>query len=354
VRRGIWWVLGLLVGLSLAAWAAAPDALVGAGHALAATLLPPAALAPVPGRVLLLSDEPEQVPGAGLLYADRVDGAFRVFLYAVAAGSEPLRLHVAALDLGPRPVDVVVTRLGLGGPSPNDALVAAQAEATFFADRLRTVVRLGPGRPVDLVPALPVEPAAPGDLVAALVDGASDGPVEVATVATTQPGLQALPAVPLPPARAPHGLLRGTFPAADFRLLVGVFPWQRTVALPAGAAALPGWSAVDGVPVRDGGGYGIVYRVRVATFGARPATLGLLASAAALRAAPWVLAAWGGPGPADALAPALGRLRGWLRAWTWSWLLPRARQVVALHWMAPAAVNLPPRVWIPLASSPSG
>jgi hypothetical protein len=357
-RAAGWW----LVPTALLLWLLVSVGTAATGGAAAATfglqplgaLLPPVRIAPTDRRVLLLSDEPETVPDAGILYADTVDGPFRVFLYAVDGAGRPLYFHILALAPGPKAISLEVTRTGVGGPAPVGAEAGEAAAAGYAGPRRPVNRRLAAGGRVELVPQLALTPAGPGETVAAIVDGRSSGPVQLVTAASDGPRAHPSQLLLLEPASPPGQLMRGTFPHADLTVTVPVFAWVHQVAVRAIAQPQRGWSRVDAAPVRDRGNYGVLYRICVVRYPLTWAASGRLAASAALRwglplalllvpgpTSPWLEA--GAPGP---WTPPLRR--AWRHLWRWP-LRGLATQTSITHWMAVGGTNQPRVVVLPVA-----
>jgi hypothetical protein len=224
---------------------------------------PLAAAVAAVGRTLLLADSPEVVRGPGLLYRDRVQGPFRVFLYALDGARGPMRFAVVVSNPSPYPVALVVTRAGIGGPSSQYFGVATLAQAHYFASgppRWLTVPARGAAF---LDPGLSAAVAHPGQLVNAIVDASATEPVWVSMVAERRRStdLHGMPL--LPPGAGP--LMRGTFPNADFE--VGVSTDLRRpgyVMVGENPRFLHGYSWVDRRVTIDYGNYGVLYNIRIA------------------------------------------------------------------------------------------
>ena len=309
-----------------------------------AVLLPPGAAVPTDHRVLLLSDEPESVRAAGVLYTDTVAGPFRVFLYALDGSGRPLHFHVLAMtDRASKGVRVRITRAGMGGPAVAGADAGVEAADAYAVPGRRRTVFLVPGAQAELVPGLSAVPDAPGATVEVVVDASASGPVRVVTAASygPWPHLTRLPL--LAPGGPPGTLMRGTFPHADETITVPVFNWVHQVSVPAIGRDAEGWSAVDAMAVRDRGNYGVSYRIRIVRYPLSLTTLPRLVASAILRwltppsvlLAPWPLQVWlagGGLGPRP--------LRAWRDAWHWP-LRGLRTETTRMHWMAVGGTNLP-------------
>ena len=220
----------------------------------------------VPGRTLVVVDDPERIPAAGLLYADTLSGHVRVWAYGVNAAGTPLALGVGVLaSLGP--ITVGIERLGAAAGSSNgpyqvSALAAARWMATNYVAAeqsapLINTVRVGSGAFAELtsVQILPVAqgPGAPGQVGNVILDFQLTGEAVVlvyarpaSIVAPTTPPTTLLPAVHSP-------VLRGTFPVADVAL-TAVAPLDSYLLLPAPQLTpFSGTSAVDHTDTQNPG-----------------------------------------------------------------------------------------------------
>jgi hypothetical protein len=253
--------------------------------------------APVGDRTLLFSDDPEYVPGPGILYQDVVGpgsaGApspdFRLYAYAVnpAGASVPLHVGVVATDVGSAPATVTVTRWAVVGPSA-DYLAVGRAASSAFLGAAPTPVTwtLQPGESAFLdaglgIPPLEDRALGPGQAANAIFDATTTGPLQVTVAASRAPiaaptffrGLPVLASARTRPGQLP---MRGTFPSAR---VVGTY----RVTLGGGGALvvhvadqgryLWGVDAVDGGRrVEDYGDYGVVYEEDLAVAAASEAT----------------------------------------------------------------------------------
>ncbi len=298
------------------------------------------------GRTLLLCDTPEAVSRPGLLYRDRVQGPFRVFLYALDAARTPLHFTVVVSNPSATPISLEVTRAGIGGPSSQYFGVATLAQAHYFASRPLRWITVPAGGSVFLDPTLGLRAAHPGQLVNAIVDASAVAPLWVSAVAERRlsADLHGMPL--LPPGPGP--LMRGTFPNADFDVGASKPAGPAYLLVGQNPRYLHGYSWVDHRVTIDYGNYGVLYNIRIyATLprlahpgrlsvlftgrGAGYAGLALLSDGRAGR--PVVLAppAYGGvalsPGEAVVLAHAA--------------LRPGRTAFVDLEWMPAGASTLP-------------
>ena len=220
------------------------------------------------GPTLVFSNDPERVPGPGILYEDTVQGAVRVYLYHENASTEPLYFGALVSNPGRGVVVLTVTRQGAAGPSTDFLAVGKEAEHQWFQTSGPTTVTLMPGQSAflgDLIErAVP-----PGQAVNGIYDFDASGPVRVATVAEAQPStdIQGLAILPNTQVNAVGTPMRGTFPHADLAC-------QEPLDLSAAGSAklsfgtgdgageyLRGRSAVDGTAAVDYGNYGVLYQL---------------------------------------------------------------------------------------------
>ncbi len=239
--------------------------------------LQPALAATAPGepRSLIVADDPEQIPSAGMLYADTLAGHVRVFAYGVNASGQRLTLGVGVVgSLGQ--VTVAIERLGAAagqsnGPYVYSSLAAQRWLATNYAAAaggqapIITAVTIGGGAfaevaSVDLPPIASGQPGAPGYVGNVIVDLLLSGSAQVVVYArqtsVTKP--TSYPTNLLPAKHSP--IFRGTFPQATFAVAAQA-PMDSYLALPpVGASPFPGRSAVDGQPAANPG-FGVEWDV---------------------------------------------------------------------------------------------
>lgn len=226
------------------------------------------------GPVLFFSNDPERVPGPGILYQDTLRGNLRIFLYHVNGWQQSLRFAAILTDTGSQPVTVYVLREGQAGPAASFVAVGKEAAHHWFEPYPGNQFTLQPGGAAFVDPGLPAHPAAPGQAVNAIYDVMATGPVEVTAVAEdgTQPATTSLDGLGVLPDTFHNWLgtpMRGTFAGADPVCAQSItLPWSGKADLRFGAAAdattvyLHGTSAVDGgAAVVDYGNYGAVYNV---------------------------------------------------------------------------------------------
>lgn len=308
------------------------------------------------GRTLLLSDSPEAVSSPGVLYAAAVRGPFRVFLYAWDASDRPLYFTIIVRNPGTEPVQLRVSRAGIGGPSSYYFGVAVMAQAHYFRSGNGApvpTIQLAPGQSAFLLPALTQRAAHPGQLVNAIVDASAPAaPVWVATVAETRPRADLAGLHLLPPDRQ-SPLMRGTFPNADFDLAVSGHGGRRYLLVGESPGYLHGFSALDHRAVIDYGNYGVLYTLQLWESVRRPTALTLLFQprSGAYAGIALLADAQGGrsvvlaPDPGGALAPRLQAVV--LGHWR---LSADSMQLLALQWMPAGAGTLPATFF--LASPP--
>jgi len=217
------------------------------------------------GHTLLFSDDPETVPGPGILYQDNVSGPFRVFFDHVNGQQQGgLLFTVLLTNRGQEPVAVSLDRVGAAGPSPQVLLNGQTAEHHWMGSTGGQTVTVAPGATAFLDPALNGRVAAPQENVTGILDATASGNLVVAVVAESAPtvdlsGLGVL--------RATVGstgfVMRGTFPRADFTLTAQGNGSMQYVQIATPLDYLTGFSAVDGLPTEDYGNYGVLYDMRV-------------------------------------------------------------------------------------------
>ena len=253
---------------------------------------------PLSGETLVVVDDPEYIPAAGLLYADNVSGHVRVFAYGVNAAGVPLNLGVGIIASSGA-VTVLIERLGTAvgssnGPYQASALAAARWFATNYvvanSEGLISTVNVNSGGFAELssVQILPIKSGegAPGQLGNIIIDFQLDGQAtvvvyarEASVVSASSPPSNLLASTHTPPAR-------GTFSVANVDV-TAVAPLDSYLLLPVpGVAPFEGTSAVDNAATRNPG-FGVRWTVQLtaqagktlvpqpqyATVGLGPATL---------------------------------------------------------------------------------
>jgi hypothetical protein len=246
------------------------------GETVAVAPDPTGAVSPTPcqvqatGPTLLFSDDPERVPGPGILYRATVSGAVRILLFHVNASAQPLHMGVLMSNPGRAPVQVLALQVGTAGPGRDPLEVGKQAEHLWFLPHpLYTYTLLGhqswflDGPLVDI--AVP-----PGETLAAVYQLQTTAPVTFTLVAQTAPSLSLAGLRVLPNSSVAGTLgtpMRGTFPSADLTCSVkAAVPSTDMLAVRLGAPGsfLHGTSTVDGgVATVDAGNYGVVYHLHL-------------------------------------------------------------------------------------------
>ena len=220
------------------------------------------------GRVLLFSDNPEYVSEPGIMYRDTVEGKARLYLYHATRGQRVMRYSIVVRNHGERPVNVTITRKGIGGPSSAYPTVGQSALERFW-NRLYDERRVvGPGEQAHLDPDLVYLAAPDGSLVHAIYDIETDGPLEIAFVADDdffrflEPYLDLYEDMVRPVGER----MRGTFPTSEryISLRVGDTPVSFSFAgNQPPDLYLWGTDGVDGSPRQNYGNYGVTYHIDV-------------------------------------------------------------------------------------------
>lgn len=223
------------------------------------------------GHTLLLSDDPETVPGPGILYQDNVSGPFRVFFDHVNGQAHGnLVFTVLLTNRGQEPVDVSLDRAGAAGASGQVLLNGQEAEHIWMGSTGGETVTVEPGGTAFLDPDLNSRVARPDTNVTAILDGTASGNIVVSVVAESQPvaDLSALRVL-----RGKVGstgfVMRGTFHKADFTLTAQGNGSMQYVQIATPLDYLTGFSAVDDLPTEDYGNYGVLYNMRVSVMTGR-------------------------------------------------------------------------------------
>ncbi len=243
----------------------------------------PADEQPTGSTTLIFSDDPEYVPGPGILYQDTVTPRagpapqpFRVYLYHVdpATARGPLYVGVVLTNSGTAPAAVTVTRWAVGGPSANYLALGKQTTGQWLASApAPTTLTIDPGTSAFLDSGLPaaaqIEGRAvePGQAINAIFDATTTAPVQVTVAADNVPigspsfmaGMRVLPSQHLAPGQSP---MRGTFLQADevgSYTLQAAGSGQLVLHVADAGRYLTGYDAVDRQTVVDYGNYGVLY-----------------------------------------------------------------------------------------------
>jgi hypothetical protein len=237
----------------------------------------PAAEQPSGDTTLLFSDDPEYVPGPGILAQGEVGpGPFRLYLYHAdpSGAGRPVYLAVVLANRGHVPVQVQVRRWAVGGPSSDYLAVGKAATAAWLGGAGPTFREaIPPGASVFLDAPLPAgqaledRPLEPGQALNAIVDGVSSGPLGWTVAAEAAPvtspaDVASLPVLPSDRRRPGQRPMRGTFAQADERGAYTLAPSGSGTFIVHVADAgryLWGYSALDGRSVVDYGNYGVLY-----------------------------------------------------------------------------------------------
>lgn len=244
---------------------------------------------PAGATTLIFSDDPEYVPGPGILYQDTVSPQagqpqnFRVYFYHVdpSDATSPLYVSVVLTNNGTSMAHVTLTRWGLGGPSSNYLTLGKLTVQQWLADDDSPVtMTIAPGTSAFLDALVPLNrqiettPIEPGQAVNGIFDGTTDAPIEVTVAAQHAPigspdfidGLSPLPLSPNQPIA-----MRGTFPDADeygsYTLTLSG-SGQLIYHMADTGSYLTGYDALDGNrSVVDYGNYGVLYHEQLAVHG---------------------------------------------------------------------------------------
>lgn len=212
---------------------------------------------------LLLSNNPEKVPGPGVLYRDVVEGKARVFYWHENGSGQPLRFCLLAENKSYESVRLQVLREGTAGPEQDIFGVGRKAMIRYLGAAGSTAWTLAPGEMV-IVNAQQYQPAKPGETIHGIYDLFMDGNLTLAVVALpvdaniaqTYPNLQPLPMINLQD--------RGTFPNADCIFDTSfVADKPSTFVLPDATSMSPltGYDALTGQPAVNRGNYGVLYHI---------------------------------------------------------------------------------------------
>lgn len=226
------------------------------------------------GGKLLLSDSPEIVPNDGIMYQDIVNGDTRLFFHHVNGTTVPKKIVVLLENATDKPVNIVVSQYGLGGPSLDYLEVGKKVQQDYINGQDLYLLEVPAKGSLSLIPSLDNSVVQPNMLVNGMYDFKTDGPVNVKVMMMPiDADIKAFAACAevLPPDVAQYRL-RGTFEGKD-RLVV---PGQTYNAKKDGAVAftladnkldpyVTGIDATDGTKTTNYGNYGVVYKIYVPT-----------------------------------------------------------------------------------------
>ncbi|HHW07170.1 MAG TPA: hypothetical protein GXX34_06540 [Clostridia bacterium] len=216
----------------------------------------------VGGPTLLLSNSPEAVPAPGILYRDKVSGAFRVMFHHKNSTDMVDKLLVVAENQGPEPVTLILKKTAAAGPN-NDVMHLGQLVALNYlaAPEQNKPVVILPGEKLLLYQS-PGTGWKTGQSITGMFDLDSDGPLSIAVAALgpddTLARLEFLPLLP----RDVHA--RGTFTNPDRWVEIYVSPeGPRKIEIGKDQQGFENWlvgyDALTGAPVVHKGNYGAVY-----------------------------------------------------------------------------------------------
>jgi|GEM_PF-5124232 len=243
------------------------------------------------GGSLIVSNNPEEVNGQGILYQDTVQGAWRVFVHHQnKTGSEsggipqPIKLLIMLKNLGREAASIVIERSGAA--SHIEPYIAGnRALVQFLQNNIPARLEIQPGS----FACWGIECLGYGETFAGIYDFISEMPVEtsIAAVYTTckKADIGKLSFFKQHINNDGSFTIRGTFP---YRELVGYFqhfvggawrgaqlgnnpygnylrdPWWDWIWSQVYVGEYPaGWNAVDRNPVFNWGNYGAIYKIQL-------------------------------------------------------------------------------------------
>ena len=232
-----------------------------------APCLPVVVCTPADAPVMLFSDSPESPAQDGVLYADTVAaGSYRFYVYHTNGGTSLRKFPIVALNSGALPAKITIVRRGLAAPSTAYVSVGKTVLLDWFVDRPPVEVVVPAGARVLLDGALDQLHAAQNELVHALYDVVTDGPLKISfvSVAATADAAAVTAGLALLTRDVDHQ--RGTFPAADVVVAAASVGAQKPgvqrlrLGLDEVDDTLEGIDAPTGAAQKLLGNYGMLYR----------------------------------------------------------------------------------------------
>lgn len=216
-------------------------------------------------RTLLRVNSPEEIRGEGILYRDIASGPVRIMVHHLNRTGEPIRIHALARNSSSAPVDVRITRQGIGGPAGDILRLGRLHLEQFFAPQSEQVITIPAGGTVSILSNLRNAQMKPNDCLTGMWDLEVSVPLEftfVAVKAADNP-LERLEGLPELAADGRH--IRGTFRDADRLLRFETLPnGERARIILADSQLDPpgeGVDALTGETVLNLGNYGVVYQL---------------------------------------------------------------------------------------------
>jgi len=229
-------------------------------------------------RVLLRCNNPEKIPGPGILYRDTVSGPVRLMIHHLNSSAADLRIWVLARNAGSEPVTLTTTRQGGAGPSKNVLQLGRTHLSRFFSPQAPETLTLQPGQVLPVLPAVSAAIINPGHCFTALADIEPDAAVPVEFIfAALPPAADPVKELPGLTPLAGDGHIRGTFPGADRTLTIDSALGRNHQRLLLGDyehdPPAEGVDALTGQKVLNQGNYGVVYHITLEDVRARTGVL---------------------------------------------------------------------------------
>jgi hypothetical protein len=214
-------------------------------------------------RTLLVSDSPETFKETGILYQDTINGKARLYADHVNGTKDKIRFNIQVRNLSNQPVTLSTTNKGEVTPSVYANLIGHVASVDFLLHKpnLTAPLVIPAGQTVVFVQ---MPDFYPGQGVNLFYDVESDGPLQVAFVASLA---NSLPLNPFDTAKALEfdGHIRGTFPSADKRWDVDLSTFNEPSRLTIGDGKediyVKGYDVQRQMEVMDMANYGTIYTI---------------------------------------------------------------------------------------------
>ncbi|RUS48038.1 stalk domain-containing protein [Cohnella sp. AR92] len=222
-------------------------------------------------RKLLASNSPENLTKPGLLYRDTVSGDFRLFIYHLNVGNDPLKIYLAATNKSSQVANVSRGASGQAGPNYFGLWTGKLASERFLESSkagTTSLTTLQPGETKLIMPELGAQPLKHYDVFSAYADLNSSADVEFtlfAVSSTDKAPLETLKTFGNLPRDAKH--IRGTFDGADRTInidqVLGSEPQRVLFGDHVNDPSLDGRDMLNGVYENNWGNFGVVYKMTV-------------------------------------------------------------------------------------------
>jgi len=215
------------------------------------------------GPVLLLSNSPERVLYPGITYQDKIQGAARVYYYHKNLTGQNSLLKVWAENKGDKPVELIVSKSGLGGPINDEMHLGQKVSSNYLSSDEVTKLSIAPGQRIVLNGLQADKFIRPEELMSGMLDIEASGPIQITVAMVDTKYSNSTPLEILQP-DGQHP--RGTYENSN--ILIDVMPsgtQPEKILIGRGINEeyfLQGTDALTGEHVINRGNYGVMYNIR--------------------------------------------------------------------------------------------